>query len=178
MASRVTPDSGQDLIMRSRELSPRRAGAAGRGIQLGSPQDLPHRGRTEPVAQPDQFAVHPAISPPGRSPAPVAGQVHEPRLRSRAGPRGDVAGPSAADQPAMPAQDRLRPYQQNREGCKFAVSLVSAPLDRQWPHRGPPRPGRRILIPWNQATEATCHQLISHSPRLASKDKAISGAAV
>lgn len=39
-------------------------------------------------------------------------------------------------------------------------------------------PNRRILIPWNQDTEATCQKIILHSPRLTHTDKAASGAAV
>jgi hypothetical protein len=47
------------------ELFPGRVRAAGRGIDPGVVQDLPHRRGCDPVAEPDQFALHTPVPPGG-----------------------------------------------------------------------------------------------------------------
>ena len=46
-----------------KELLPGRAGPAGRGTDPGVVQDLPDRGRRDPVAEPDEFPLDVAVSP-------------------------------------------------------------------------------------------------------------------
>src|SRR5512142_2444672 len=49
--------------LHGQELLPRRAGAAGRGVDPGGMQDLPHRGGRDRMAEPDEFALHPPVPP-------------------------------------------------------------------------------------------------------------------
>jgi hypothetical protein len=49
------------------ELFPSRAGAAGHRVDPGIMQDLPDRGGSNRVAEPDEFALHPPVSPCGSS---------------------------------------------------------------------------------------------------------------
>jgi hypothetical protein len=49
--------------LRGQELLPGGAGAAGRGVDPGSVQDLPHRGGRDRVAELDEFALHAPVSP-------------------------------------------------------------------------------------------------------------------
>ncbi len=51
--------------LRGEELLPGRAGAAGRRADPGVVQDLPDRGGSDRVAEPDQFALHPPVPPGG-----------------------------------------------------------------------------------------------------------------
>ena len=51
--------------LRGQELLPRRARPAGRGIDPGVMQDLPHRGRRDPVAELDELALHAPVPPRG-----------------------------------------------------------------------------------------------------------------
>ena len=55
---RVEGDGGQELL-------PGRARAAGRGADPGIVQDLPDRGGSDRVAEPDQLALHPPVPPRG-----------------------------------------------------------------------------------------------------------------
>jgi hypothetical protein len=48
-----------------RELFPGRSGAAGRWFDSGVVQDLPDGGGGDRVAEPDEFALHAAVSPGG-----------------------------------------------------------------------------------------------------------------
>jgi hypothetical protein len=48
-----------------KELLPGRAGSAGRGTDPGVVQDLPGRGRRDPVAEPDELPLDAAVSPCG-----------------------------------------------------------------------------------------------------------------
>ncbi len=45
------------------ELLQGRAGAAGREVDPGGVQDLPHGGGSDRVAEPDEFALHPPVAP-------------------------------------------------------------------------------------------------------------------
>lgn len=55
--------------LRGEELAPARPQAARRGIETGIVQDLPHGGRDDAMAEPDQLALHPPVSQPGSSTA-------------------------------------------------------------------------------------------------------------
>lgn len=63
-----------------RKLVPGRAGAAGRGIDPGFVQDLPHRGGGDRVAKFDEFALHPPMSPGGLVPWRCGSQACGSRL--------------------------------------------------------------------------------------------------
>jgi hypothetical protein len=57
---------GQDgLGLRGEELAPGRTRPARRGIDTGVMQDLPHGRGGDPMAEPDQLALHPPMSPRG-----------------------------------------------------------------------------------------------------------------
>ena len=49
--------------LRGQELLPSRACTAGRGVDPGGMQDLPHRGSSDRVADLDEFALHATVSP-------------------------------------------------------------------------------------------------------------------
>ena len=53
--------------LRGQELLPGRPFAAGRGIDPGSVQDLPHRGGSDPVTELDELALHPPVPHVGLS---------------------------------------------------------------------------------------------------------------
>src|ERR1035441_8790261 len=59
----VPPESSGGQAPRSKELLPRRAGAAGRGADSGGVQDLPHSGGDDRVAGLDQFALYAPVPP-------------------------------------------------------------------------------------------------------------------
>jgi hypothetical protein len=76
---------GEDAAgLRGQELPPGRARAAGRGIDPGVVQDLPHRGGGDRVAEPDQLALHPPVPPCGFS---VAIRITSLRIADAAGGR-------------------------------------------------------------------------------------------
>jgi hypothetical protein len=57
---------GQDgLGLRGEELAPGWTRSARSGIDTGVVQDLPHRGGSDPMTEPDQFALHSSVSPGG-----------------------------------------------------------------------------------------------------------------
>jgi hypothetical protein len=66
------------------ELLSGRAGAAGRGIDPGIMQDLPDGGGRDPVAEPDQLALHPPVPHAGFS---VAMRITSLRIASAMGGR-------------------------------------------------------------------------------------------
>jgi hypothetical protein len=97
----------------SQELLPGRARAAGRGIDPGRVQNLPHRGSSDPVTEPDEFAL--------RADAPcriVRGRAdHE---LSDCGCRERLPGtppvrvvPLACDQPAVSGEERRRGHREH-----------------------------------------------------------------
>ncbi len=55
--------------LRGQELPPGRAGPAGRRIDPGVVQDLPHCGHRDPVAELDELALHTPVTPVGLSAA-------------------------------------------------------------------------------------------------------------
>jgi hypothetical protein len=55
--------------LRGQELLPRRASAAGRGADAGVVQDLPDRGGSDRVAEPDEFALDTPVPRAGLSAA-------------------------------------------------------------------------------------------------------------
>jgi hypothetical protein len=54
-------DCGDAANPGGQELLPGRADTAGRGIDPGAVQDLPHRGGRDRVAGPDRLALHPPV---------------------------------------------------------------------------------------------------------------------
>ena len=106
---------GEDAAgLRGEELLPGRAGAAGRRADPGIVQDLPHRGRCDRVAEPDQFALHPAV-PPSR----IIRRHVEYELADR-GCRGWPSGtpatrvvPLACGQPPVPGEQRRRGHREH-----------------------------------------------------------------
>ena len=60
------------------ELLPGRARAAGRGAGPGIVQDLPERGGSDRVAEPDQLALHPPVTHVGLSVAMRITSVRSP----------------------------------------------------------------------------------------------------
>jgi hypothetical protein len=96
------------------ELGPGRTGPPPGGVDAAGPEDLPDGRRCDLDSQPGQLAVDPAVPPSGI----LAGQPADQGLDVVAG--GGAAGltahgpggPAAADDVAVPAQDRVRGDQQ------------------------------------------------------------------
>ncbi len=57
--------SNDSLGLGSEELPPTRTRPARCRIDAGFMEDLPHRGGGDAMAEPDQFALHPPVSPSG-----------------------------------------------------------------------------------------------------------------
>jgi hypothetical protein len=97
---------GEDAAgLRGQELPPGRARAAGRGIDPGVVQDLPHRGGGDRVAEPDQLALHPPVPPCGVLRRDTDHELADRRCRGR--PPGTTAArvvPLARHKPAVPGE--------------------------------------------------------------------------
>ena len=102
------------LGLGAQEQRPGWPGPPRRGIDAGLLQDLPYRRRRDSYSQPGQFPVDPAVAPAGV----LAGQPEDqgPDVPAGSRPAGLAAhgpgGPAAADDVAVPAQDRVRGDQQ------------------------------------------------------------------
>jgi hypothetical protein len=99
--------------LRGQELFPRRTRAAGRGIDPCVVQDLPYRGGSDLVAEPDELALHPPVSPRRI----VLGHAdYELADRSRRGrPSGPPTArviPLACHQAPVPDQERRRGHRE------------------------------------------------------------------
>ena len=141
--------------LRGQELLPGRARAAGRGVDPGVVQDLPHRGGGDRVAEPDEFALHAPV-PPRR----ILRRHADHELADR-GCRGRPPGtppagvvPFACDQPPVPGEQRRRGHREHlappaagdqprqcREPQPVA-RLVADPADLAAQHR--------VLVPQHQ----------------------------
>jgi len=111
-----------------------------------SVQDLPHRGRSDRVAQPDEFALHAPV-PAGRV---VGGHAdHEPADRGcRGRPSGTPpagVGPLAGDKPPVPGEQRRRGHREH----------LAPPAPRNQPGEyGEPQPvGRLVTDPADLTTQ-------------------------
>jgi hypothetical protein len=97
------------LGLRSEELPPTRARPARCWIDAGVMQDLPHRGGGDAMAEADQFALHPPVSPGGILGSHADNQVSDRRGgRWTSRPAACAVVPLPRDQPAVPGQDRGR----------------------------------------------------------------------
>jgi len=101
--------AGEDAVrLRAQELRPGRSGPPRCGIYPGSVQDLPDCGGADLVAESGEFAVDAAVAPGGV----LGGQANDQGTDTfgDGGPARSVArcGPAAADELAVPAQDRGR----------------------------------------------------------------------
>jgi hypothetical protein len=131
--------AGQDALgLGGQELRPALPGSLWGRVDAGPAQDQPDRGGCDPVAEPDQLAVDPPVTPAGV----VRGHPQHQLPDGRAGRRPPAApgdAPAAADQVAMPAQHRLRAHEQPRPapgGNQPAQRRLQRPIG---PRR--PRPG-------------------------------------
>src|ERR1039457_1892111 len=97
------------LGLRAQEQRPGWPAPPRRGIDAGILQDLPYRRRRDSYSQPGQFPVDPAVAPAGV----LTGQPEDqgPDVPAGSWPAGLAShgpgGPAAADDVAMPAQDRV-----------------------------------------------------------------------
>jgi hypothetical protein len=128
-APSIVPDHGQDvgpgaagqagreqvacqdrLGPGAQELRPGRPGSARRGVDPGVPQDLPCRRCRSLYSRAGQLAVDPAVAPFGVLPGQPEDQGPDgPAGRRPAGLAGHgPGGPAAAEDVAVPAQDRVR----------------------------------------------------------------------
>ena len=170
---------GEDAAgLRGKELLPGRAGAAGRGIDPGVVQDLPHRGGGDRVAEPDQLALHPPVPPRG-----ILRRHADHELADR-GRRGRPPGtpparivPLARDKPAVPGEqsrgchreDLAPPAARNQpRQCRQpqpVARLVTDPADLAAQHGVlvPKHQKLRILghLPPGQHRQATSRQRTS-----------------
>jgi hypothetical protein len=113
--------------LRAQELPPRRAAALRRGRDPQPFQDPPHRRGPGPVPETEQFALDPLIAPAGILPRHLPDQHHEPGVNWRPSCFWRI-GPPPADQPPMPAQQRVwrhesappqRPGEQPGQGGEY-----------------------------------------------------------
>ena len=98
------------------ELPPRRTTTSWRRVETRRTEDVPDRGRSDPITQPDQFAVDPSMTPhrilarepdhqlpdDSRCPRTTSNRHRLPRV-----------GPMPSDKAPMPAQKRLRRHDSN-----------------------------------------------------------------
>jgi len=89
------------------ELLPGQAAAAGRGIDPGVVQDLPDRGGRDRVAEPDQLALYPPVTPRGIIGRDADHQLADSSCRGRP-PGTPTAGvvQLSCGQPPMPGEQR------------------------------------------------------------------------
>ena len=123
--------------LRSKELLPRRASAAGRGADSGGVQDLRHSGGGDQVAELDQFALYAPVPPRWvvRSDADHELADCGCRRRPAGGPSAGVV-PFTCDQPPVPDEPCRRG---NRERL---APLSAGDQPRQW---GEPQPVARLV---------------------------------
>ena len=112
--------------LRSKELLPLWAGAAGRGADSGGVQDLPHSGGGDRVAELDQFALYAPVPPRWvvRSDADHELADRGCRRRPAGGPSAGVV-PFTCDQPPVPGEQR-------RRGNREHLALPAGDQPRQW----------------------------------------------
>jgi hypothetical protein len=126
----------------TQELPPGRAAALRRGRDPQPPQYPPHRRRPDLVAEAEQLALDPLVAPARVLPRHLHGQCHQPGVDWRPSCPGRI-GPPPADQPPVPAQQRVRrdqpapphrPGQQAGQGGEHRAA-------------GPVQPRLRVLPP-------------------------------
>ena len=122
------------------ELLPRRTRTARCGVDPGVMQDLPHRGGRDAVAELDEFALHPPVSPgrivDGHADNELADRVC--RARPSGTPTGRVV-PSACDQLSVPGEQRRRGHREHL--------APSAPGDQPGQGREPQPVARLVADP-------------------------------
>ena len=126
------------------ERRPCRAGAARGGFDPGAAEDFPHAGRRDPISQPAQLAVHPAVSPrrvltghPDCQSADLGDH------RWSAGSRGLC--PVAGHEPAVPAHHSLRLHDQQDLAKPGPVEDGRQQRQDRAVGLGEPRPGKLAL---------------------------------
>jgi hypothetical protein len=168
--------SRQDAAgLRGQELLPGRAAAAGRGIDPGSVQDLPHRGRRDPVTELDQLPLHPPVTPRRVLRRDADHQFADRGCRgrpSRTPPAGVV--PFTGDQPPVPGEQSRRCH---REHFTPAVAgdelgqcrepqpvtrLVADPADLTAQHRVLMTQDQQLGVPGHR-TPGQHHQAAEHA---------------
>jgi hypothetical protein len=93
--------------LRGQELLPGRTSAAGRGIDPGVMQDLPYRGGSDLVAEPDELALYPPVPPRRVVRRDADHELADGGCRGRpSGTPPAGVGPFAYDQPPVPGQQR------------------------------------------------------------------------
>jgi hypothetical protein len=131
---------------RSQELLPGRARAAERGTDPGVVQDLPHRRGRDPVAEPDQLALHPPVPPRGVLRRDADHELADRSRRRR--PPGTPAArvvPLARDQPTVPGEHRRRGHRKH---------LTPPAAGNQSRQRREPQPVARLITdPANLAAQ-------------------------
>lgn len=95
------------LGLSGEELAPGRTRSSRRGVDVGIVQDLPHGGGRDAMAESDQFALHPPVSPAGILRCHPHHEILD-RCGSGWTSRAPACGvvPCAGDQLAVPSQDR------------------------------------------------------------------------
>src|SRR5215470_18845336 len=137
--------AGQDRFsLRTQELWPGRPGPLRRRVDSGALQDFPRRRRRYSHSQAGQLAVDPAVAPFGVLPGQPEDQGPDvPAGRRSAGPAAPGPGrPAAADEVAVPAQDRV--------GCDQQPHFVAARFGyhaEQGRDQGPVRPVQVRALP-------------------------------
>jgi hypothetical protein len=132
-----------------------RAWAAGRGVDPGVMQDLPYRGGTDPVAEPDELALHPPVPPRRVICCPADHELADRGCRGR--PPGTPPArviPLACDQPPVPGEECRRGHREH-----LAPSL---PGDQPGQCREPQPVGWLVADPADLA--AKHHVLVPQHP--------------
>ena len=123
--------------LHSQELLPRRTRTARCGVDPGVMQNLPHRGGRDGVAELDEFALHPPVSPGRIVDGHADNELADRGCRAR--PSGTPTGrvvPRASDQSSVPGEQRRRGHREHL--------APSAPGDQPGQGREP-QPVARLL---------------------------------
>ena len=159
--------AGQDALCLGRqELPPVLPSSPRSRVDAGAAQDQPDRRRSDPMAEPDQLAMDPPVTPAGI----LGGHPQHQLLEARTGWWPAAAtrnAPAAADQVAMPAQHGLRRHEQ--PGPATAGYQPAQRRLQRWV--GPARPGSGDLPPKHRQLMAQQEDL-SLLGRLAASEQA------
>ena len=132
--------------LHGQELLPRRTRTTRCGVDPGVMQDLPHRGGRDGVAELDEFALHPPVSPGRIVDGHADNELADRGCRGR--PSGTPAGrvlPSACDQLSVPGEQRRRGYREHL--------APSAPGDQPGQGREPQPVARLVADPPDLAAQ-------------------------
>ena len=116
--------------LRPQELPPGRSAALRRGRDPQPFEHPPNRRGSDPEAQAEQLALDPPVTPARVLPGHLLNQHCDPRIHGRPAAAAGI-GPAPADQPPVPAQQRVRRDQ---------------PAHPQWPGEKPGQRGEHCPV--------------------------------